>query len=67
MPVPKQRSSKSRRRSSLAQWKVSLPSMRPCSNCGAIGFDHFACTQCGKYDNRDVINLKLKKEHKKES
>ncbi|MFA5878631.1 MAG: 50S ribosomal protein L32 [Candidatus Margulisiibacteriota bacterium] len=66
MPVPKKRSSKSRRRSSLAQWKVSLPGLRPCPNCGVLGLSHFACKECGQYDNRAVIKLKLKKDPQKE-
>ncbi len=68
MAVPKKRSSKSRKRSGIAEWKVAVPALRPCPNCGALGYSHFACKNCGLYKGREVIKLEIeKKKTKKEA
>lgn len=56
MAVPKSKVSKARRdkrRSSV--WKLHLPGMVKCSNCGEYNLAHRVCKTCGYYDGKQVI------------
>ncbi len=58
MAVPKGKVSharKSKRRSSV--WKLKLPTLVKCPNCGAYHTPHRACPECGQYDGRSVIAM----------
>lgn len=67
MPVPKQRRSKSKKRTKKANWKIETPQLRPCSNCGEMGLSHQVCKSCGFYKGRQVITIKEKTKEKKDS
>ena len=57
MAVPKRKTSKARRdkrRSSV--WKLDAPALTKCPNCGEYKLAHRACTSCGSYKGRVVIN-----------
>ena len=66
MPVPKQRRSKSKKRTKKAAWKIVAPQLRPCPSCNEITLPHRACIHCGIYKGRQVVKIK-EKVSKKES
>lgn len=56
MAVPKRKHSKARRdkrRSNV--WKISLPALVKCSQCGEFKTPHRVCKACGFYKGREVI------------
>lgn len=58
MIAPKTRISKQRkhkRRSSV--WKLDMPGMVKCSNCGEYCLSHRVCKHCGYYDGKEVIKV----------
>lgn len=59
MAVPKSKTSRQRRnkrRSSV--WKLEVPNLVKCLSCGAYRLPHRACKACGKYNGREVIEIK---------
>ncbi len=57
MAVPKRKTSKARRdkrRSNV--WKLSAPALVKCPNCGEYKLAHRACSACGMYNGRVVLN-----------
>ena len=59
MAVPKRKTSKARRdkrRSSV--WKLDVPGIVACPNCGAYHLPHRVCKACGFYDGRKVLDVK---------
>jgi large subunit ribosomal protein L32 len=61
MSVPKKRRTKSavcRNRANLA---LKSKTLNNCSQCGQAVLPHTACSFCGNYKNRTVLNLKDKK------
>ena len=44
---PKNKSSKARRDSRRANWKMSAPNLVKCSKCGALMMPHRVCKACG--------------------
>ncbi|MCX5750796.1 MAG: 50S ribosomal protein L32 [Candidatus Saganbacteria bacterium] len=66
MPVPKKRHSRSRQgKRRNANWKLELPTLVKCVNCGAPVPPHHACTECGFYRGRAVIAIKKDKKESK--
>ncbi len=58
MAVPKRKTSKARkntRRSNV--WKISAPTLVTCPNCKEYTLAHRACTSCGTYRGRQVIEV----------
>lgn len=56
MAVPKRKTSKARknkRRSNV--WKISIPALVRCPECGEFKVPHRVCLSCGKYNGREVI------------
>jgi large subunit ribosomal protein L32 len=56
MAVPKRRVSKARRdkrRSNV--WKLDVPSLEKCSQCGTYKRSHRVCPECGYYNGRLVV------------
>jgi len=56
MAVPKRKVSKARRdkrRSNV--WKLSMPGMVKCSNCGEYNLTHRVCSACGYYNGKPVV------------
>ena len=61
MAVPKRKTSKARRdkrRSSV--WKLELPGMTKCTNCGEYIKPHRVCKKCGSYKGQEVLAIKEK-------
>ena len=66
MAVPKKRRSKSRKRTHRSLWKISVPTMVTCSECGVLYIPHRVCTTCGYYKGCPCFTSKTKKKSKKE-
>lgn len=56
MAVPKRRTSKARKRSRKANWKLSVPSLAECPQCHEKKLPHRVCNSCGYYNGRAVIS-----------
>ena len=58
MAVPKCKVSKARRdkrRNNV--WKLEVPGMTKCQQCGAYVLPHRACRECGYYKGREVLKV----------
>ncbi len=55
MPLPKRKTSKSRRDKRRTHKKISAPSLSTCPQCGEAKQPHHACPSCGSYKGRSVI------------
>ena len=64
MAVPKKRRSKSRKRTHRSLWKISVPTMVTCSECGVLYIPHRVCITCGYYKGVPVLQVKQKKSKK---
>lgn len=65
MAVPKKRRSKSRKRTHRSLWKLSIPTMVTCTDCGALRVAHRVCPVCGYYKGVQVLQIKEKKDKEK--
>ena len=56
MAVPKSKVSKQRRnKRRSSHWKLSVPKLVTCPNCGEFKLPHRVCKACGQYDGREVL------------
>ena len=55
MAVPKGKSSKARRDSRRANWKLSLPGIVECPRCHKMKLAHRVCKHCGYYNGVQVV------------
>jgi len=55
MPVPKRKTSKSKRGKRRTHQKVTAPNVVECPQCGEATLSHHACPSCGTYKGRNVI------------
>jgi len=53
--VPKRKMSRSNTRSRRANWKATAVSTVACPQCKSPKLPHTVCTECGRYDKRNVI------------
>jgi large subunit ribosomal protein L32 len=58
MAVPFRRTSKTAKRKRRTHFKLSVPGMTVCPNCGEMKLAHRVCKECGYYDGRVVIEAK---------
>ncbi len=65
MAVPKKRHTKSRRNKRRGNIFLEKPALSACSKCGKESLPHTACSNCGYYKGREVIDV-FKKMTKKE-
>lgn len=56
MPNPKRRHSATRGRKRRTHWKVELPNVVACKQCGQKKMQHFICPNCGHYRGVEVID-----------
>ena len=56
MAVPKGKTSKARKRSRAANWKLSKPNLVECPHCHELKKPHQVCGNCGYYDNEEVVS-----------
>lgn len=57
MAVPFRRTSKSVKRKRRTHFKLAMPGMATCSNCGEIKLSHRVCKACGTYRDREYIKI----------
>ena len=55
MAVPFRRTSKTAKRKRRTHFKLSLPGMVACPNCGEAKLSHRVCKACGQYKGKEVI------------
>ncbi len=55
MAVPKNKTSKAKKRSRRANWKLLVPGMVKCSKCQALILPHRVCGECGYYKGVQVL------------
>ena len=58
MAVPFRRTSKTKKRMRRTHLKKEVGALTTCSKCGASIRPHRACTKCGNYKGKDVLNKK---------
>jgi large subunit ribosomal protein L32 len=58
LAVPQHRISKTRKRLRRTHFKLELPGMVKCEQCGEYKLPHHACKNCGSYKGRTVLNVK---------
>jgi len=72
MAVPKKKTSKRRTRQRRAHDGISVPNLSSCKKCGEPTLPHTACSNCGYYGDKKVMDVesklakKLKKKENKE-
>jgi large subunit ribosomal protein L32 len=57
MAVPKRKTSKARRNSRKANWKLTAPNLSACPKCGEQMMPHRACRACGTYKSKVVVDV----------
>ena len=58
MAVPKRKTSKARRdKRRSAVWKLDVPAMSKCDNCGEYKAPHKVCKNCGFYKGVEVLKM----------
>ena len=55
MAVPKRKVSKARRNSRKAKWKLAIPGVVACPQCGEPKMSHRICKACGYYNGKEVV------------
>ena len=55
MAVPKRKTSKARKNKRRANWKLAVPGMVKCSNCGELIKSHVGYNHCGYYKGVQVV------------
>lgn len=58
MAVPFRRTSKTAKRKRRSHYKLSVPGMVVCPNCGEMKLSHRVCKECGTYNGRTVLVAK---------
>lgn len=53
--VPQRRTSKTRKRKRRTHFKLSVPGMAVCPNCGEMKLAHRVCKHCGYYKGKVVV------------
>ncbi|AMB99653.1 50S ribosomal protein L32 [Aerococcus urinaehominis] len=57
MAVPKRKTSKSRKNKRRTHYKLEVPGMVTCPNCGELRKSHHVCPSCGHYDGKEVVQV----------
>ena len=55
MALPKGKISKARKHSRRANWKLTLPGIGKCPQCGQMKLSHRVCKNCGYYNGVQVV------------
>lgn len=55
MAVPKRKTSKARKRKRRTHFKLEVPGMNECPNCGELRKAHHVCPACGYYNGQNVM------------
>ncbi|RLG10545.1 50S ribosomal protein L32 [Candidatus Pacearchaeota archaeon] len=67
---PKRRHSRARSRKRRTHWKVPIPGLSRCPNCGEYKLPHRVCPNCGYYGGgkkevREIIVIEKEKKSEK--
>lgn len=65
--APQRRISKTRKRQRRSHFKLELPGMMVCPNCGEVKLAHVVCEKCGYYDGKLVREIKVKNDEADET
>lgn len=57
MPVPKRKTSKSKRDKRRTHQKTEAVTVATCPECGEARLPHHACPSCGNYKGRTAIEV----------
>lgn len=55
MAVPQRRTSKTAKRKRRSHFKLTLPGLVQCPNCGEHIKPHHVCSSCGHYKGKEVV------------
>lgn len=66
MAQPKRRWSKARTGLRRSTWKLETKPLSTCESCGEPILSHIACPNCGKYNKRQVVEIKKKEDNKED-
>ncbi|MBD7907227.1 50S ribosomal protein L32 [Sporosarcina sp. BI001-red] len=55
MAVPKRRTSKTKKNMRRTHYKLQVPGMTTCENCGEMKLAHRICKSCGQYKGKVVV------------
>lgn len=55
MAVPKRKTSKARKHKRRTHYKLEIPGLVECPNCGELRKAHHVCPACGFYKGQDVM------------
>lgn len=55
MAVPKRRTSTRRKNARRTHYKLSVPGMVKCPQCGEAKLSHRVCSECGSYKGEQVV------------
>ena len=56
MAVPKRKTSKARKAKRRTHFKLEVPGLNVCPNCGSLRKSHHVCPSCGYYDGKEVVS-----------
>ncbi|MBM7647231.1 large subunit ribosomal protein L32 [Bacillus ectoiniformans] len=56
MAVPFRRTSTTKKNKRRTHFKLQVPGMVACSNCGEMKLSHRVCKACGTYKGKDVVS-----------
>jgi large subunit ribosomal protein L32 len=56
MAVPQRRTSKTRKNKRRTHFKLQVPGMVTCPECGELKLAHRVCKNCGTYKGNQVVN-----------
>ncbi len=57
-PLPKRKTSRTRRDQRRAHDALKAKNLVQCSNCGEMRLPHRVCPNCGFYKGREVVEIK---------
>jgi large subunit ribosomal protein L32 len=60
MAVPKCKTSKARRNSRAANWKIESVGLVECPSCHELIQSHRVCPNCGSYNGKKAVEIKEK-------
>lgn len=56
MAVPKEERQKQEKNKRRTHFKISVPGMTRCPNCGEYKLSHRVCKNCGSYKGEEVVS-----------
>ncbi|MGG3451429.1 MULTISPECIES: 50S ribosomal protein L32 [Bacillaceae] len=56
MAVPARRTSTTRKNKRRTHFKLQVPGMVSCPNCGEMKLAHRVCKECGTYKGKEVVS-----------